>query len=80
MNRNLVSFTLLTALVLLVASCGIFGGKGKGASPTTGWNYNDPDNGGFEVKQAVEQETGPGLVFIEGGSFTMGRVEQDLTL
>jgi gliding motility-associated lipoprotein GldJ len=71
--------TFLAALVVLSTSCGLFGGKHKGSSATTGWNYNDPDNGGFEVKQGVEQETGPGLVFVEGGSFTMGRVEQDVT-
>ncbi len=51
----------------------------KEQSRTTGWNYNDPDQGGFEVSPNVEQETGPGLVLIEGGTFTMGRVEQDLT-
>ena len=43
-------------------------------SSTTGWEYNNPENGGFEVRSAVEQETGPGLVLIEGGTFTMGRV------
>ena len=41
-------------------------------STTTGWAYNDPENGGFEVNTASEQETGPGLVLIEGGTFTMG--------
>ncbi|HKK64175.1 MAG TPA: hypothetical protein VJ951_16535, partial [Bacteroidales bacterium] len=34
-------------------------------SSATGWAYNDPENGGFEVSSAVEQETGPGLVLIE---------------
>jgi len=71
--------SFLAALVVLSTSCGLFGGKSKGTSATTGWNYNNPDNGGFEVKAGVEQETGPGLVFVEGGSFTMGRVEQDVT-
>ncbi|MFT4670640.1 MAG: gliding motility-associated lipoprotein GldJ, partial [Ulvibacter sp.] len=34
--------------------------------------------GGFQYSpQAKEQETGPGLVFIEGGTFTMGRVQDD---
>ncbi len=47
-------------------------------SQTTGWNYNDPRFGGFQNFPGYEQETGPGLVFIEGGSFAMGRVEQDL--
>jgi len=44
----------------------------------TGWNYNDPNNGGFQKIPYLEQETGPGLVLIEGGRFTMGRVEQDV--
>ena len=31
----------------------------------------------FELNTKFEeQETGPGLMFIEGGTFTMGRVEQ----
>ncbi|MBU46560.1 MAG: gliding motility lipoprotein GldJ [Flavobacteriales bacterium] len=48
-------------------------------SSTTGWKYNNPKNGGFEVNSKFkEQATGPGLLFIEGGSFTMGRVEQDV--
>ncbi|MCK4748357.1 MAG: SUMF1/EgtB/PvdO family nonheme iron enzyme [Bacteroidales bacterium] len=47
-------------------------------STTTGWAYNDPENGGFEVQTAAEQETGPGLVLIEGGTFTMGRAQDDV--
>ncbi|MBQ8760842.1 MAG: SUMF1/EgtB/PvdO family nonheme iron enzyme [Bacteroidales bacterium] len=41
-------------------------------SRTTGWSYNDPENGGFNVVESAEQITGPGLVPIEGGTFTMG--------
>ena len=65
--------------VLFLSSC--FGkkkGGGEGVSSTTGWEYNNPDNGGFEVAQGVEQQTGPGLVLIEGGRFTMGQVQQDV--
>ncbi len=50
----------------------------KETSSSTGWNYNDRKNGGFEKIPYTEQETGPGLVLIEGGTFTMGRVEQDV--
>jgi len=73
---RLLSILLISALVFF--SCK--GGKrgGSNVSPTTGWNYNDPDNGGFEVAIGAEQRTGPGLVLIEGGRFTMGRVEQDV--
>jgi gliding motility-associated lipoprotein GldJ len=47
-------------------------------SSSTGWEYNNYKNGGFEKFDAQEQETGPGLVMIEGGTFTMGRTEQDV--
>ncbi len=50
----------------------------KEYSQVTGWEYNDPDWGGFEVRDYVGQETGPGLVFIEGGTFLMGNPEQDI--
>lgn len=64
---------------LLLAGCGKKDVTSSGkVSTTTGWAYNDPENGGFEVNTAVEQETGPGLVLIEGGTFTMGRVQDDV--
>ena len=50
----------------------------KSASNTTGWEYNNPRNGGFEVAPFEEQMTGPGLLLIEGGTFVMGRAEQDV--
>jgi sulfatase modifying factor 1 len=66
---------IFTALILV--SCR--GGKDElNQSSTTGWEYNDPDMGGFEVVIGAEQETGPGLVLIEGGRFTMGQVQQDV--
>ncbi len=75
MNFKLSVIAQLVVLAFVLASCG---GGNKTASTTTGWGYNDPDNGGFEVKSGFEQETGPGLVLIEGGTYSMGRVEQDV--
>lgn len=68
-NRKVMTVVLATVL----ASCA------NERSPVTGWAYNDPDNGGFEKVPYEEQETGPGLVLIEGGTYTMGRTEQDVT-
>ncbi len=79
MKTRLSIISLATVFAFLLASCGGSDvSQSGGASSTTGWEYNSPDNGGFEVVQQYDQETGPGLVFIEGGTFTMGRVEQDL--
>jgi len=70
MNRH-ISILAIAGTVIL-ASCS------HERSTVTGWNLNDPKNGGFEVSPYEEQETGPGLVFIEGGTFTMGRSQDDV--
>ena len=65
--------------LLILSGTAILFGCGQEKSKTTGWNYNDPKHGGFEVStNFAEQNTPPGMVFVEGGSFTMGRVEQDV--
>ena len=71
MNKFTKFFCFALFTGLLLSSC-------KESSNTTGWAYNDPKNGGFEVYPFVEQVTGPGLVLVEGGTFVMGRVEQDV--
>ncbi|MDR1226316.1 MAG: formylglycine-generating enzyme family protein [Prevotellaceae bacterium] len=75
-----VFFLVLGLAAGLMPSCGSMpgGASSKGASSTTGWKYNDPSYGGFEVREYYDQPTGPGLVFIPGGTFTMGRVTEDL--
>jgi gliding motility-associated lipoprotein GldJ len=74
MIRLSSSFLVLASVAAsMLYSCGN-GNK----STTTGWKYNDTKWGGFEKAKFKEQETGPGLVFIEGGSFIMGQHEQDL--
>ena len=59
-------------MVLSLGSCS------KEKSSVTGWGYNDSKWGGFEVRNFPGQETGPGLVLVEGGTFVMGHNEQDV--
>lgn len=66
--------TFKVAGLALLATMTLFSACKKETSTSTGWNYNDPQTGGFHVVEQREQETGPGLVFIEGGRFTMGSV------
>ncbi|NVO21433.1 MAG: gliding motility lipoprotein GldJ [Bacteroidetes bacterium] len=68
---KVVSVVLFAASLVMAASCT------KEASRSTGWEYNNPKNGGFEVVPYKEPITGPGLVFIEGGTFVMGRMSDD---
>ncbi len=74
---RIINLAILTILVVALSSCSLFKGKG-GDSRTTGWEYNNPENGGFEVSEVRDQPTGPGLIFIEGGTFVMGATEDDI--
>lgn len=76
MKKSLIHGLSFFALaIFLLASC-----KGnKERSSTTGWKYNDQEWGGFEKKDYEGQVTGPNLVLIEGGTYTMGLTDQDVT-
>ncbi len=66
-----INTLLLLSIALLSYTCS----SNKGTSSTTGWKYNNPKYGGFEVVQNREQATAPGLVFVPGGTFYMGKVD-----
>ncbi|MFT7156778.1 MAG: gliding motility-associated lipoprotein GldJ [Parvicella sp.] len=72
MKRISIKVAIIGIFATMVASCNFE------RSSVTGWDYNNPRNGGYEKKPYDEQETGPGLILIEGGTFTMGQVEQDV--
>jgi len=73
MKRSMIAKFAFLTLALAVAT-----GCQKETSTSTGWDYNNVQNGGFEKANFEEQRTGPGLVMIEGGTFTMGRTEEDV--
>ncbi len=73
MNLKNHLLPILSLGMMIFTSC-----SPKEKSSSTGWNVNDEKNGGFEVVDYSEQETGPGLVLIEGGTFTMGRTEEEV--
>ncbi len=70
-NKLTILLLGIFAFVLFSTSC-----TSNKRSRTTGWEYNNPANGGFEVSEYTEQLTGPGLILIEGGTFTMGATSE----
>ncbi len=77
-NKIYYLLTVLIAMVILSSCNKIFNSKSSQGSHSTGWEYNNPENGGFEVSDVNEQETGPGLVLIEGGTFVMGNTQEEM--
>jgi gliding motility-associated lipoprotein GldJ len=65
-------------IIITITLCMFMACNNNQRSSTTGWKYNDVKQGAFEVIPYLEQATGPGLVLIPGGTFTMGTVDQDV--
>ena len=63
---------------IVITACSSSSSKNANSSRATGWQINDKQ-GGFQYNTNFkEQETAPGLVFVEGGTFTMGKVQDDV--
>ncbi|MCE2612986.1 gliding motility lipoprotein GldJ [Flavobacteriaceae bacterium D16] len=77
MTRVFLSLTVIAG-ALSLNSCKKSSSSSKNTSRATGWKINAKE-GGFQYNSEFkEQETAPGLVFIEGGTFTKGKVQDDV--
>lgn len=76
MQNRLRNYTLLLATLGSLAACS----KKKDKSAVTGWDYNDGSkkSTGFYVAKPKDIKAGPGLVFVQGGTFTMGATQEDV--
>jgi gliding motility-associated lipoprotein GldJ len=77
MLMGIRNYALLVATVGSLAACNALKKKQE-KSAVTGWAYNDKKTGGFTVAKPKDIKTGPGLVFVEGGTFTMGASQEDV--
>lgn len=81
MKKQFIKIVLSCAVIaggFTVTSCSKKSSSSKNVSRATGWKINAKE-GGFQFNTDFkEQETGPGLVFVEGGTFTKGKVQDDV--
>jgi gliding motility-associated lipoprotein GldJ len=77
-NKNVVINVFLALVLLLGFSSCSKQSSSKGGSSATGWKVNDK-KGGFQYNTKFsKQATAPGLIMVEGGTFTMGKVQDDV--
>lgn len=75
-SRSFIRLAMVFCVTTLFIGCNKSRDYSK-VSRGTGWDLNSKE-GGFKFDPKFkEQPTGPGLVFIEGGTFTMGKVQDD---
>ena len=75
------NFALKTMLFVAVTTSLVSCNKSKDYqdnSRATGWRLDGKDGSMKYQTDYQGQETGPGLVFVEGGTFTMGKVQDDV--
>ncbi len=78
--NKIIALKLMLSLTLVFtfASCSKNAGGSKNKSSATGWNLNDK-KGGFQINTKYKNQTaGPGMVLVEGGTFTMGKIQDDV--
>jgi len=73
-TKSILGIKLLLSIVLVVSSVSCSKkSSSSNTSRATGWNM-DSRKGSSSKKQ----QAGPGLIFVEGGTFTMGKVQDDV--
>lgn len=74
--KNIFKITFLVLTTVLLSSCNK---NNTNKSSLTGLSFNDPNNGNF-IKGNFDPGQKPplGMVAIEGGTFTMGQVQDDV--
>lgn len=74
--KNVLKLLVITLSAGLIASCNNSRDY-ETTSRGTGWDLTGKHGGPSFVTDYEGQITGPGLVFVQGGTFTMGRVADD---
>jgi gliding motility-associated lipoprotein GldJ len=75
MIKNFLKTAFIVASVAIATSCAT---TNTNQSKSTGWGMNDPKWGGFQSMDNYSQPVPLRMVFIEGGTFVMGRNQENL--
>ncbi len=79
MKSTLKLFGLLILTGTLFTSCKSSSSRGSSdTSDLTGWGFNNPEYGNYIKGQFKDGKAPPGMVHIEGGTYTMGLVQDDV--
>ncbi|WP_299017485.1 gliding motility lipoprotein GldJ [uncultured Polaribacter sp.] len=74
--KNLINITLVVFTTIILTGCKK---TDFSKSRLTGLSFNDPKNGNYIRNSSFDGQKPPlGMVAIEGGSFTMGQVQDDV--
>jgi len=78
LRKCIFTLAVLSSISIVFTGCSRNGSVKSGESSATGWKIGE--NGGFDYKgkDYKDQIQGPNLILIHGGTFTKGRVQDDV--
>ena len=78
LRKCIFTLTVLASITIVFTGCSRNGSVKSSESSATGWKIGE--NGGFDYKgkDYKDQIQGPNLILIHGGTFTKGRVQDDV--
>ena len=78
LRKCIFTLAVLASITIVFTGCSRNGSVKSGESSATGWKIGE--NGGFDYKgkDYKDQIQGPNLILIHGGTFTKGRVQDDV--
>ncbi|MGB1433145.1 MAG: gliding motility lipoprotein GldJ [Flavobacteriaceae bacterium] len=78
LRKCIFTLAVLASISIVFTGCSRNGSVKSGESSATGWKIGE--NGGFDYKgkDYKDQIQGPNLILIHGGTFTKGRVQDDV--
>ena len=78
LRKCIFTLAVLASTTIVFTGCSRNGSVKSGESSATGWKIGE--NGGFDYKgkDYKDQIQGPNLILIHGGTFTKGRVQDDV--
>ena len=78
LRKCIFTLSVLASISFILTGCSRNGSVKSGESSATGWKIGE--NGGFDYKgkDYKDQIQGPNLILIHGGTYTKGRVQDDV--
>ncbi len=78
LRKCIFTLSVLASISFILTGCGRNGSVKSGESSATGWKIGEKGGFDYKGKDYKDQIQGPNLILVHGGTYTKGRVQDDV--
>ena len=78
LRKCIFTMTIFLSIFIFITGCSRDGSFSKNSSSATGWKIGEKGGFDYKGKDYKDQIKGPNLILIHGGTYTKGRVQDDV--